>query len=93
MTLTHPWAPFFGTQCWDSALQLGEDGFRLGELVSHLLLVPELHAVGNHDEVAPAPLDQIDLAVCEGLADGSAQTGRPWFVVSDNAVFDRHVHG
>ncbi len=77
----------------DSALKLGEDGFRLGELVFHLPLVPELHAVGGDDEVAPAPLDQIDLAVCKRLADGSAQTGRPRLVVSDNAVFDRHVHG
>jgi hypothetical protein len=38
-------------------------------------------------------LDECDVGVRVSLADLGRQTGGPWLVVSDDAVFDRDAHG
>jgi hypothetical protein len=44
-------------------------------------------------EQAAGGLDETDLRIREGLLQLSRQTGSPGFVVSDNAVLNRHMHG
>ena len=72
---------------------LGEDRFRLGELIAHLALVPERLAVGDDDEIAAATGDQLQFGVGEFTANRGGQTGRPRLVVSLHAVFEADVHG
>ena len=45
-----------------------------------------------HFEHAARRLDQLHVGVGVGLADLGRQTGGPWLVVSDDAVFDRDAH-
>jgi hypothetical protein len=75
----------------DSGPQLLEDLGGLRE-VAHPVLVPEQLAVPLDDEVAPPAGDQLDGGFGELVLDLGAQTGRPRFVVSDDAVFDADVH-
>ncbi len=58
-----------------------------------LLLRKDERAIAFHFEYAAAPFEEIDLRLGESRADLGRQTGGPWFVVSDDAVFDRDVHG
>lgn len=49
--------------------------------------------VDGYLEQAAGGLDETDLRIGKGLFQLSRQTGSPGFVVSDNAVLDRHMHG
>ena len=64
----------------------------LGEVAVAAALVPQHRAVSLDEEVAVAARDDLDLDVGDALPNGGGQTGRLRFVVSDYAVFDRHVH-
>ena len=44
-------------------------------------------------EQAAGGRDQTDLRIRKDLLQLSRQTGSPGFIVSDNAVLDRHMHG
>jgi hypothetical protein len=45
-----------------------------------------------HLEHASGGLDQAHVGIGEGISDFGRQTGGPWFVVSDDAVFDGDGH-
>ena len=64
-----------------------------GERAFTIALVPQQAAGGLDDEVALAAPDQFDIDFGAGFPDCGGQTGRLGFVVSDHAVFDRHLHG
>jgi hypothetical protein len=51
------------------------------------------NAVAIHLEYTAASLEQLDCRSGKGFANLGRQTGSPRFVVSDDAVPDRDVHG
>jgi hypothetical protein len=61
-------------------------------VTSHRLFGENAATVHLHLEHAARRLDQLHVGVGVGLADFGRQTGGSWFVVSDDAVFDRNTH-
>ena len=51
------------------------------------------HAVFRHLKDATTPLEDLDRRLGIRLSDLGRQTGGPWFVVSNDAIADRDVHG
>ena len=51
------------------------------------------HAVFRHFKDATTPLEDLDRRLGIRLSDLGRQTGGPWFVVSNDAIADRDVHG
>ena len=61
-------------------------------VASQRLLGENATAIDLHFEHAARRLDQLHVGVRVGLADFGRQTGGPWLVVSDDAVFDGDTH-
>jgi len=57
------------------------------------LLGEEQAAVGFDFEDAAGGFDELHFRIRERVADLGRQTGGPWLIVSDDAVFDRDSHG
>jgi len=62
--------------------------------------VPAKTSLGEHQSTIDADLEdsarrlhQLELRSRESLPQFGDQTGRPGFIVSDDAVFDRDLHG
>ena len=61
-------------------------------VASQRLLGENATTIDLHFEHAARRLDQLHVGVGVGLADLGRQTGGPWLVVSNDAVFDRDAH-
>ena len=61
-------------------------------VASHRLLGENAATVDVHFKHAARRLDQLHFGVWVGRANFGRQTGGPWLVVSDDAVFDRNAH-
>jgi hypothetical protein len=69
------------------------DDFARLRVPAHFPLREDQLAVYFHFEHAARGLNEIHVRVGECLSDLGRQTGGPWFVVSNDAVFDRDSHG
>jgi SAM-dependent methyltransferase len=72
--------------------ELRHDLVGFGKAAFAAALVPQQPAVGLDPEVTLAAGDRHDLQPRHCAFEGGGQTGRAGQVVSDDAVFDRHVH-
>jgi hypothetical protein len=61
-------------------------------MATGLGLLVDRNAIAQNFE-SPAPRrNQVDLRLWKPLTNFGRQTGGPWFVVSNDAVFDRDLH-
>jgi hypothetical protein len=87
-----PWMSFQEYRLSSTAPEQLDDFARLGVPAGLSLGEHEL-AVYFHFEHTSRGLDELHVRVGECLSDVGRQTGGPWFVVSNDAVFDRDSHG
>ncbi len=76
-----------------SGLEACGQGSPIGEAGVVCEFVPDLLAVGVHQEGAATAGNELDSSFGVGLQDAGFQTGGVGQIVSSRAVFDRDLHG